>query len=382
MADEAPLFQADTSEAAPASTTPEPSAPETQPVAEASPEQPAAQPAQPSSQPDTAAQQAAQPAQQPWWSSLGADESAAQAAVNGMRQQLEQMRQLAPYANFVAQYPQEVQEFIRARHQKQQPAAAPATEKSWYDGLYEAPEYDPAWLTMVQKNPTTGLIESLPGYPAEIGLKVQAALHHQQQVQRRFLENPPEFIKPFAERIAEQVAEKVVQRHLGGRDEQQLQRDFINQNNGWLYERDDKGQQRMTHVWDPNTGRQVQTPVLSVWGKRYRDLLNERHAYQMQRFGQADYQDQLAWALAHVKNEYYEWAQQHGQPQAAAQPAPAQPAADPRSPREKANEQWLAGQPKAGSRPSNGNTAPADTPVTNNTFASHLLRELETAGAA
>lgn len=371
MADEAPVSTTAAPEAAAQVSTPSSETPASL-YKESAPAETTAQAATSSA---TAAAPS-EPAPAPWWSTLGADETQAQAAVTRLQQQWQQVQPLIPYANAFAQHAAEFMEWQRSRQQK---AAAPAVqqqEKPWHAQFWNPPEYNPSWEKLLRRD-EAGQIVALPGTPPDVLPKYLAYAQYTNDFVEKFRNNPAETLAPMIDARAEQIAQRIVAQHLGGRDQQQTNQQFISDNNNWLYEQDQNGRQRMTQAFDPQSGRFVQQPVLSHWGRRFRDIVNEVHAQQVQR-GTFDPEMQKQYALAQIRLEAM---QHHAQQQAPAAQAPTTSIAPPdtRTPREKANAAFLQGN-GAKKPATNGNVTPADTPVDRANFASHLLSELNAAG--
>ncbi len=184
-----------------------------------------------------------------------ADDQAAMRHIAEMMRQAPDLRQLAGYGQEYLQHREQFTAWQRqqeeARRQQQQQS------QQWW----KAPEYDPSWVQKLYADPVTGEIRVRPGNDPMIAAKYQAWLDHQRGFLDRFSQDPVKALQPGIEQIATEIAQRMIQKHLGGYQEQSQAREVIQSNSGWMHERDEQGRVLM----DPQTGR----PALSEWGRRY-----------------------------------------------------------------------------------------------------------------
>jgi hypothetical protein len=225
------------------------------------------------------------------------DEAALQHLVLAQRQ-AQQAQQMAPYAQMYLQHASAFQEFLQ---QKQEAERQQALKQK--QGWWKAPEYDPAWVQAIERDPQTQQLRVKPGYAPDVLAKLQAARDHSTQFLDKFAFNPIEAIKPGLEDVAREVARQVVQESLGGYQEQRTAETFLERNAGWMHAKDEQGRT----VVHPQTGQ----PALSAWGHRFAAHVNDasqRGIHESQ--AQADY------AMRMVELDYYRL---QAQPQQAAQ---------------------------------------------------------------
>lgn len=178
-----------------------------------------------------------------------------QARQNAQLQQMAQYGQI--YMQHAGQFQQwQAQQQEAAQRQQQQ-------EAQWF----KAPEWNPAWRSMITKDPTTGELKAAPGAPPDIVQKYLNAVNHQGEFLERFSFDPMGAIRPGIEQIATQIAQQMVQQHLGGYQQQVFADSFIQQNSDWLHAKDAQGQV----MRNPQNGQ----PLLSEWGQRFRNYAGQ-----------------------------------------------------------------------------------------------------------
>jgi hypothetical protein len=118
----------------------------------------------------------------------------------------------------------------QAQAQQTQKPAAPEKQK-----LFNVPEYDPAWESLVEFNERGRAIAGANGDPS-IAAKVNAYRDYQRQFFQNFSKNPEETLAPLIEaRAKELVAKEFDSRFSQVSDKQQAEQ-FIRENASWLYD--------------------------------------------------------------------------------------------------------------------------------------------------
>lgn len=247
------------------------------------------------------------------------------AAVQFLGQQIREARQLQQYAPYVQQvipHWSEIQEWLQSRQQQ-----APATTqgKSWWSEFWQPPEYDPAWVRLIEVDPETGQYRAKAGAPPDVANKFAAWQHYQSQQADKLMSNPFAYFEKAFETLAEKKAKEIMQQSLGQHQETLLTRQFLEQNSGWLYQRDAQGNV-LTNPWlNPATGSLESQPVLSPYGQQFK-----RYVDQAVSLGISSVAKQKDYALMALERDMaIQQLQQKQQPQQAHLPAgsfPQQPA--------------------------------------------------------
>lgn len=239
----------------PVSETPESTPPSAPPSGETPPEAP------PPSAPEP------QPAQ-PQFTSIrdaaknyGLDLSQYQddeAALRHLASQARLAEQLRPMEQYGRRYLTHAQEFEKFLSERQQ-APPPAEPKFW-----EAPEFNPLWLSQVERDPDTGALRPTNGGNAETVAKLERYLNFRHEQTEKFWQNGPfSYLEPYLKHREEQLQRSVqqaIQQHLGVDRQQAEARQFVQENSSWLFQKDAQGQVYI----DPASQR----PILSPDGQR------------------------------------------------------------------------------------------------------------------
>jgi hypothetical protein len=237
---------------------------------------------------------------------FGSDQAALQYLV-AQAQQAQQLQQLVPYAQQYMQHAGQFQQWM-AQQQLHVQQQQQAQQQKWW----EAPEYDPSWAQKIVRD-QAGNLTVLPGNDPSIIQKYMKWAEHQTQFLNKFSQDPLGAIKPGIEQLIEQKAQQLFQQQYAQIQEQQTATTFLNQNSGWLHERDATG----NLVPDPRTGQ----PMLSGMGRVFAQFVQEAEG-----LGLRDSYSQQRYAMAQLKAAYLESKFQQ-QPQAAgAQPGQPNPA--------------------------------------------------------
>lgn len=207
------------------------------------------------------------------------DESFLRAVVTGeqtLRRQLDEARQLAQYGHLYLQ---------------QQQPKAPAADKPDPLARYKAPEFNPAWLTMVEKTPE-GDLRLRPGADPAILPKLHAYQNHQAEVAQQLTRDPVTYLKDLVEHVAAEKAQAIVQEQFQKAQGDQYVNTFLRDNSNWLLQQDSQGR----IVQNPATGQAMLTPA----GGRFLHYMQEA-----ERKGANTPELQEAYATYALKSEMY-----------------------------------------------------------------------------
>lgn len=282
---------------------------------------------------------------------LGTDEKAALTQLTQRLQQLQQLQQLAPY---VASYQQHAPAFSRYLQEQQRAAQQPAPvnpqqPRSWKQQIWNPPEFNRSWLGLLKRD-EQGNLTTVPGAPPDVLPRYQAYQQYRQEFAEKFLDNPIDTMEPIIQQIVRAEAQQLVQQSVSQQRDQQFSNNFVEQNTSWLYERDAMGNVAQQQIFNPTTGQYSLAPVMSPWGQRFTQYVQQEFAEQ-QRRGYMDVARQQQVAMAMIQRDY-------AIAQLRAGPAPPQSA--PQNPRVAANEAIMRANNPAPAQPvAQGNTIPA-----------------------
>ncbi len=189
----------------------------------------------------------------------GDDAAFLTALVEGQKtaqQQLQQMQQLAQFG----------QMYLNERQQAHRTQQTPAAAADPF-AAYKAPEFNPAWQGMVERNPETGEWKVRGGADPSILPKFLAYQQYRQEMGDKFLSNPVDFIKPIVTQLAQEQAKAMIQEQFGQQESTQYVNSFMQQNSNWLFQTDSAG----NRVANPMTGK----PVFSAAGNRFYQHLRD-----------------------------------------------------------------------------------------------------------
>lgn len=200
------------------------------------------------------------------------DEEAARQLVAYLQntQRAQQQRDFQLY-----QYQQQLQQLHAQREAVSQ--TPPPAKPKW-----EAPEYDPAWLSLVRKDAEGNLV-AVPGAQPDLPQKLQAYAEWQRQQEQQFYRNPAEFILPQIQDNVRDMIRAELEGGLAQRQSEAFVRNVVAQNADWIYAKDPTGQPEI----DPTTGG----PRMTAEGQRY-----FQYAQQAVQLGIADPVQQDAYA--------------------------------------------------------------------------------------
>lgn len=207
----------------------------------------------------------------------GVQDHAALAHLVSEARRARELQQLAGYGQEYLQHQSQFQEWIRAQ---QEAARAKETQKAdWW----KKPEYDPGWMAKLVRDPATGELKAAPGADPTIVQKYMQWVGHQQKFLDEFSQDPIQALRPGLESVAREIAERIVQEKLGGYQSEEFARGFVEQNAGWLFEKD-------------HTGRSTRN--LSAGGKAFAGYVRQAESLGIQ-----DVKKQQEYALGLVQRD-------------------------------------------------------------------------------
>src|SRR6266852_872227 len=180
-----------------------------------------------------------------------------QAALQHLIGQASKARQAEQYQQYAQRYMQHAGQFEQWLGQQQ--AQQQPQPKQWW----APPEYNPTWRNLVTRDPESGEYKLAPGAPPEVLPKLLAYEQYRRDFADKLTSDPVSTLKPFIEDVAKQIAQAQVQQHLGSYQDQVYADNYIQQNSGWLHQRDPKTNDV---VVDPFTKQ----PLLSAAGQRFK----------------------------------------------------------------------------------------------------------------
>jgi hypothetical protein len=296
------------------------------------------------------------------------------------RQALEQIRPLVPH---VQNYLRDAQSYNEWRAQQAAAAQKPSPEDPFYKPYFNPPEFQESWLNQVTKDAQGNLVP-IPGAPHDVAIKVQQYQNFQAEQAKKFLQNPHEYMKPTIETIARKIAQEAIQGQFSQVNDRQSSHEFVQKNTGWLYEIDQAtGQPKKQAGLNPMNGQRMEMNVLSPWGQRFSQYVQEISQRQTAR-GYQDVEEQKQIALAQIQRDYAIF--ENEQYRAGKAPSPQSPAAAPSAPptrqltpQEAANAAFLAKQNPA-SPPPRGNAVPGEKKVVNKNLRQEMMSAMQAAG--
>lgn len=334
-------------------------------------------PAQSSSAGTTTPAAASSPSSQASWldsfrkEGFNADnEETARAQLLQSHRDAERLRPLAPA---LSAYQQHAQEFHKWLADQQKSRAVPVQE-DWTRKLgWNPPEYNSAWRHQVRQDEKGNLVP-VDGAPADIVLKYQQAQQYRQEFIEKFLTNPGETLKPYMQHVAQEMAQAYAQQNVGQYREQQEATQFIDKHQDWLFDKGQDGGVKTVQQLNPQTGRYESQKVLSGYGQKFVQGLQEAAQAGMSPEMQQSYAMQAVQNAYLASPEYVEWAISQRQSVA--------PAAAPADPRVAANAAFTAAQNPAGApaKPAGGNSRTAPQAVTRENLESTMLARFREAG--
>jgi len=150
----------------------------------------------------------------------------------------------------------------QAKQQQQQAPAAAAPNPL---ARYKAPEYDPRWEHLIQRDPNTGaVIGVVAGADPTILPKYHAYRQHRDRVADELLRDPESFLDPLiSDRVAKQAAQLVEERVAQMQTAQRVEA-IVARNRDWAFAKDAKGQQQFNFDG---------SPMLTQQGARYKQFV-------------------------------------------------------------------------------------------------------------
>ena len=179
-------------------------------------------------------------------------------------------RQLAPQA-------QGIQAYLAQQTQPQQSTPKPA---------WEAPEFDPRWVELVELNQQTGLYVAKPGVGHDVAAKVNAYAEWKQGYDR----DPAKVLNGMVEARARSIAQETFREQFAAQQREQTIGELVHENSAWLYQVDQGGQRTRDYQ-----GNFIPTPV----GAAYLTQLQA-----VRQMGVSDPRQQDALAKQLVRGQY------------------------------------------------------------------------------
>jgi hypothetical protein len=164
----------------------------------------------------------------------------------------------------VQNYQAALQQAQAMAQQQRQAAAAPAAKP--LNAIWNPPEFNPQWNSLV-RNDEKGVPTLIPGAPADILPKFLAYQQYRQNFAEKFLSNPEETLMPLINATADERAREMVRKEIDARQEQHYIQSFVQDNSGWLHQKDAQGQV----VRNQQNGQ----PVLSPAGQRFQQYVTQ-----------------------------------------------------------------------------------------------------------
>ena len=283
----------------------------------------------------------------------GADDLAiAQDLYRSKQGYLESQRVLGQYQNLIPQ----ANEYLRnkaeyERWQASQREAAqpkPAEKAKWW----APPSVDESYKGYIVRDPQTGKEVIDPNAPYEAQQALRKYQDYTANFARKFVTDPENTLKPFIEDVAMQKAKELVEQHLGQYQAQNYVQDLERQNSDWLYDESGnisrEGQAVQAYIQQA-AEYGIQTPE-ARWkfatGMLQRDLLNVRYKQmQDQAMGAPAHQPQVAPPAAPPSDPVAEGNMQFLRERATRTPNRSAGTTEPRAPRQRMSfEERLRGQ--------------------------------------
>ncbi len=216
-----------------------------------------------------------------------ADDGAALQALLQSHRQASERDYYSELGRRVAPHSSQWADYLR---QRQQATRAPQAPPPW-----QGPEFDKAWLQLVERDETTGRLRSKAGYDPTIAEKVEAYASWREG----FLESPEKVIAPLIEERARQLIEARFAEH----GERSTADRLVAESAPWMFQADPQG----APVFTPQGQRQL-TPE---------GVLYARAADSLWRGGLRDVRQIHGIARAQVENAVMRQRLLQGQPPAA-----------------------------------------------------------------
>lgn len=148
----------------------------------------------------------------------GNDAQALQVLLNAYRQS-QQRNFYTEYGQRLAPYADQIDAWVQQqRAVQQQPQGRPT---------WQPPEWDPRWLQMVERDPSTGQVYAKPGVDPRIAEKVLAYADWQD----KFRSDPAQFIQPMVESRARDIVQQEFNSYRANATADQL----VAQNSNWMF---------------------------------------------------------------------------------------------------------------------------------------------------
>ena len=191
-------------------------------------------------------------------------------------------QQVAPHYTAFQQF------LAQQRGGSAQPPAQSPPQPEQPRNPFGLPEYNPAWLDMVERDGQGNLVPK-PGAPLDVAAKLQEYTRAVRAAQERFWQDPTSVLGPVIQQAVQPLLQQHIEQNLQGYQDKQAADAFLQQHTSWLHQRDPQG----NVIRDALTGR----PMLTREGQMFLNYLVE--ANQMGVQGQAQ---QVKYATAMLKS--------------------------------------------------------------------------------
>lgn len=195
----------------------------------------------------------------------------------------------------------ELQARLDAMQRQPAPVPAPQAQKP----KWEAKQYDPAWVTKLERDENGRFV------PNDAYKKIEEYKEWQQANLHKFFEAPDQFMAPLLKDHVTEWIQEAVQQQVGGVTGRITADKWIQQNDSWLYARDANG----GYVYNPGGGK-----ALSQAGYEY-----DNEVQRLSQFWNGPPEALYEQAKRNVQHNY---AMRKLQQSQQAPPAPAAPVAD------------------------------------------------------
>lgn len=226
-------------------------------------------------------------------------------------QQAQQNHQLVQYGQ---QYLQHAPQFNSWLAQQQ---AAQKQQQAQSQEWWKAPEFDQSWTQKIVRD-QNGALQVVPGADPSILPRYMAWVDHQRGFMDNLAKDPIKTLQPGLEQLIDQRAQQLIEQKLGGYQQQNEAKAFVEQNSQWLHQRNQQGQVLID--------QRTNMPALSPAGQRFLAYVQEGEQMGLNTQGQQRYA--MGLLQRDVMHAQYAQGQQQAQQGQQRQVDPAQAAKD------------------------------------------------------
>ncbi len=303
---------------------------------------------------------------------VGKDEAETIANLRRIAEERHALESIRGYIPHVQKYLKDAPAFAKWQQEQQAPAA-PAKQSAddpWWKPLWSPPEFNPLWEQYIVRGPD-GKKEWHPEAPLDVQQKYAEYQRFTQDQVQKFTQNPYEYMGPAIDQRVNSLLEQKLQEQMQRQSEKASTTEFIQKNESWLFELDADGQRKQVMGFNPQTGEQTFTPVLSQYGQIYAKHAKAIDQRQAQR-GYHDEEEMKELALLMTQRDAAAFQQQPTAPAAAQTPPP--------DPQKAANDAFLKKANPPGKNTKTGNMKVAEEPITSRNLERAFLKEMQEAG--